>query len=172
MKFSLAKAVPGGAAKQDNKRQAAESQDAPRRSKVLKASDIVIETGPKPPAQMTRKFAANAPVNLVIFKVSDAAGDVWERFKGSDEPLWQLQLSQDSARPLTYQFRDRFSDYLRSTKDVPDTLQELQDECGIRLVVGDKNDPDDVGFVQWRPALYAVGDLSNARSPVLSFPPT
>ena len=143
MKFSLAKAVPGGAAKQE-KRPAEEPQESQRRTKVLKASDVVIEDGPKPPAQMTRKFAANAPVNLVIHKVSDAAGDVWERFKGSDEPLWQLQLSQDSARPLTYQFRDRFGDYLRSTKDVPDTIQELQDECGIRLVVGDKNDPDDV----------------------------
>ena len=75
----------------------------------------MIEDGPKPAMQTTRKLAANAPVNLVIYKVTDFAGDVWERYKGTQEPLWQIQLSQDSARPITYQMRDRFSDFLRSS---------------------------------------------------------
>ena len=69
----------------------------------------------------------------------DIAGDVWERYKGTQDPLWQIQLSQDSARPITFQMRDRFSDFLRTTDGMPNTLQEMQDECGIRLVVGDKN---------------------------------
>ncbi len=99
----------------------------------------MIEDGPKPAMPTTRKLAANAPVNLVIYKITDVAGDVWERYKGTQEPLWQIQLSQDSARPITYQMRDRFSDFLRTTDGVPNTLQELQDECGIRLVIGDKN---------------------------------
>ncbi len=68
----------------------------------------MIEDGPKPAMQTTRKLAANAPVNLVIYKITDVAGDVWERYKGTQEPLWQIQLSQDSARPITYQMRDRF----------------------------------------------------------------
>ena len=103
----------------------------------------MVEDGPKPPAQLGRnKFAANAPVNVVIYKISDIAGDVWERYKGSEEPLWQLQIAQDSARSITYQWRDRFADYLRTTAEVPSTLQDLQEECGIRLVVGDKNVAD------------------------------
>ena len=102
----------------------------------------MVEDGPKPPAQLGRKFAANAPANVVIYKISDIAGDVWERYKGSEEPLWQLQIAQDSARSITYQWRDRFADYLRTTAEIPSTLQDLQEECGIRLVVGDKNVAD------------------------------
>ena len=62
---------------------------------------MVVEDGPKPAAAAARKFASNAPVNLVIHKAADSAGDIWERYKGSDEPLWQLQLGQNSMRPLT-----------------------------------------------------------------------
>ena len=102
MKFSLAKAVPGGAVKE--KRPAEESQEAPRRTKALKASDVIVEDGPRPAAQTVRKFAANAPVNVVVYKMTDIAGDIWERYKGSEEPLWQIQLAQECARPITYQF--------------------------------------------------------------------
>ncbi len=45
--------------------------------------------------------------------------------------------------PITYQFRDRLGAYLRATENMPDTVLALQDECGMRLVIGDKQDPDD-----------------------------
>ena len=32
---------------------------------------------------------------------------------------------------------------------------------GVRLVVADRADPEDVGFVQWRVAFYVAGDLNN-----------
>ena len=32
---------------------------------------------------------------------------------------------------------------------------------GVRLVVADRTDPEDVGFVQWRVAFYCAGDLNN-----------
>jgi len=103
MKFSLAKAVPGAGKQQETKRPAEEPKET-RRSKVLKVSDVVVEAeGPKPTAMVQRKFASNAPANLVIFKMADHAGDVWDRYKGSEEPLWAMQLSQDSARPSARQ---------------------------------------------------------------------
>ena len=98
MKFSLAKAVPGAGKQLETTKRPAEQPQETRRSKVLKVSDVVVEDGPKPAAMVQRKFASNAPANLVIFKMADNAGDVWDRYKGSEEPLWGLQLSQDSAR--------------------------------------------------------------------------
>ena len=137
MKFSLEKVVTA----QDNKRPAEQQPVETRRSKIFKASDVVVEDGPKPAAAGAKKYSSNAPVNLVIYKVTDKAGDVWERYKDQDGvPLWMVQISQDSARPITYQFRDRFSDFLRVTEGAPDNLQDLQEKCGYRLVVGDRND--------------------------------
>ena len=39
---------------------------------------------------------------------------------------------------------------------MPATLQELERAAGVRLVVTDRQDPDDVGFVQWRVGWYAT----------------
>ena len=55
--------------------------------------------------------------------------------------MYQCQIRHDVARSITYQFKDKFADYIRSCPNTPDTLAELQDKCGIRLVIGDKNDP-------------------------------
>eukprot|EP00973_Karenia_brevis_P054317 7546968-Karenia_brevis.AAC.1 len=55
--------------------------------------------------------------------------------------------------------RDSFNDFLRAAhaadNAMPATLTQLEPAAGVRLVVTDKADPDDVGFVQWRVAFYA-----------------
>ena len=41
----------------------------------------------------------------VIRKYSDCAGDCWEAYRTeADQPLWQIQIKQDVARSITYQF--------------------------------------------------------------------
>ena len=62
-KFTLSKAVAG---KQQEKRPLEEvKQQQPTRSKILKASDVQEEDGPKPQKASTRKLSANAPVEVV-----------------------------------------------------------------------------------------------------------
>ena len=140
MKFSLSKAVAAASPhKGDNKREAPPESKASR-SKALKLADVKIEDGPKPSPQNTRKLSASAPVQIVIYKTTDSAGFLWDRFKGTEQPLWQIQISHDTPRPITYHFRDRISDFLRTSDGLPDTLRELEDECGIRLLIGDLNE--------------------------------
>ena len=54
--------------------------------------------------------------------------------------------------------RDGFNDFLKSKhsaeNQLPQTVQELANRAGIRLVVADAKDPEMVGFVQWRVAFY------------------
>ena len=56
--------------------------------------------------------------------------------------------------------RESFNDYLKNAHSAEDTLpktvQELAERAGIRLVVADAKDPENVGFVQWRVAFYAI----------------
>eukprot|EP00973_Karenia_brevis_P016462 2254807-Karenia_brevis.AAC.3 len=42
---------------------------------------------------------------------------------------------------------------------VPRSLKELQDKAGIKLVLTDGTDPDNVGYIQWRVAFYVAGGL-------------
>ena len=42
---------------------------------------------------------------------------------------------------------------------MPTTVADLEKSAGIRLVIGDQKDPEDVGFVQWRSVFYVAGDL-------------
>ena len=141
-KFSLSKAVAAGAEK---KRALADNAPStPQRAKALKASDVAVEeTGPSPQKVNITKLSANSPVTVVIRKYTDRAGDAWEayRFDEADEPLYQVAIKHDVPRPITYQFREKLASFLQATKDVPDTIAELQD-AGIRLIVGDRNDPD------------------------------
>ena len=44
---------------------------------------------------------------------------------------------------------------------MPTDVRALEDAVGVRLVVADRTDPEDVGFVQWRVAFYLAGDLNN-----------
>ena len=57
------------------------------------------------------------------------------------------------------------NDFLRNAHaadaDMPTDVRALEDAVGVRLVVADRTDPEDVGFVQWRVAFYCAGDLNN-----------
>ena len=49
--------------------------------------------------------------------------------------------------------RDALLDFLRASHKadpaMPTNLRQLEQLAGIRIIVTDRADPDDVGFVQW-----------------------
>ena len=100
-----------------------------------------------------------------MYKVTEEAGDIWEAYQGNGVPLWQIQLEHAAVPSVTYKIRDNFNEFLRDVseknKSCPTSLQDLEQGAGARLVVTDRSDPEDVGFVQWRPAFYVAGDLNN-----------
>jgi len=156
-RFSLEKTVGGGKTVIVPAKRPAETTPSTG-SKMMKMSQVVEEDGPKPQQQPSnRKLSTNAPVQVAFYKYSDCAGDLWESYKtDDDQPLYQVQIRHEAPRSLCYQFQAKFADFCKNTEGVPDTLAELQ-EHGIRLIIGDKNDPEGCRFVQWRPCFYIVG---------------
>ena len=57
------------------------------------------------------------------------------------------------------------NEFLRSLhkedEAMPGTVQELERQLGVRIVIADRTDPEEVGYVQWRTAFYIAGDLKN-----------
>ena len=59
---------------------------------------------------------------------------------------------------LSRSFNDFLQQAARDKSDgYPKALDDLS-KAGIRLVIADSNDPDSVGFVQWRVAFYVAGE--------------
>ena len=139
---------------------------SPKRFKVPCASSVTLLEVPKLP-QAARSLPETAPVLVVMYKVSDCAGDLWDQFNGQDVALWQVQMDHPvRTSSICYQIRDAFGHYLEAESEenetLPKTLQDLASKAGVRLVVTDAKDPDDIGFIQWRPAFYvAADDLTN-----------
>ena len=130
------------------------------RAKLPRASEISVEQILRP-AQTPRRLPTSAPVDVCFMKYTDQASDLWELFQGkNDLPLYQIQIQHLAQRAVTFQMRDSFNDFLRATHAVdnamPATLQQLESAAGVRLIVTDKADPDDVGYVQWRVAFSAT----------------
>ena len=140
-RFRLQLAV--GAGKQEKRPLEEAAQQEPRK-KGFRASDVVIEEdGPKPKKTTFggKKFASNAPIQVIVFKYSDCATDTWQTFRAEEEQaLFQVQIKQDVARSVVlYQFREKFGEFIREAHGL--TLLEFADKYGIRLVIGDANDP-------------------------------
>ena len=139
-------------------------QTGGRFAKLPRAGDISVEQGPRP-AQAPRRLPAVAPVEVCMYKYTDQAADLWDLFQGKDDvPLFQVQVTHQAQRSIVFSIRDSFNDFLRAAhaanEAMPASVQQLEAAAGIRLVVTDRADPDDVGYQQWRVAFYAV-DLPN-----------
>ena len=103
-----------------------------------------------------QRLPTTAPFNVCVYKVSDKAGDCWPDVeKYPTYALYQVQIAHEARPSILISLRDSFSDFLKemSTENdsYPGSLEVLRDQGCIKLVVSDKIDPENVGFVQSAP---------------------
>ena len=153
VRFTLSAAAVG------KKRQA---ETAQKQSKVPKVSEMkAMETRAPTPRTST-----NAPVNVCCYKVGDNAGDMWALYKETQTKLWQVQVDHDARPSISINIVNQFNEFLKdnATKSpgLPDSVQKLQQDAGIKLVLANTEDPDGIGtFVQYRVAFYMAGDAES-----------
>ena len=156
MPFKL-KAQTTGGQKRDAKTSLDTAASLSKRAAVPNANALVMmESAPK--VARPQRLPQVASLNIVIYKVTDRAADVWPQYQ--EDPtmkLWQVQLDHAARPSFLFQHRDAFEEFLRQAhaKDtsVPETLRGLEEEGGIRLVIADRADPDGV---QMRVRTHAV----------------
>jgi hypothetical protein len=96
---------------------------------------------------------STAPFNVCVYKVSDKACLCWSDYENDPTyALYQIQVAHDARPSMLMNIRDSFSDFLKemSTKDesYPCNLELLRDEGCVKLVVTNKADTENIGFVQ------------------------
>ena len=101
-----------------------------------------------------QRLPATAPCNVCIYKVTDKAGDCWSTFEGCIKAsLYQVQMAHDARPSILFNLRDSFGDFLKEAsaekEGYPSSLEVLLNDGGIKLVLTDKDDPENSGFVQW-----------------------
>jgi len=69
--------------------------------------------------------------------------------------LYQVQISHEARPSVLLSLRDSFADFLKDMSiendAYPGSLDVLREQGCIKLVVSDKADPENVGFVQSAP---------------------
>eukprot|EP00973_Karenia_brevis_P041718 5773832-Karenia_brevis.AAC.1 len=161
-KFSLS-----GTASGSMKRPAQTPSDRSDR-KTPRAGDCVVEIGLKP-QRAAQRLPTHAPVVLCMYKYTDEAADIWASYEGKEGvQVWQVQMQHEARPSITFGIMDEMNSFLRkrNAKDngFPASLKELQEEAGIRLVLTDRTDPDEVGYIQWRVAFYVAGDEGSLQN--------
>ena len=136
--------------------------------KRARASEIVIEQGPRPQKPASRR-PETAPWHICIYKVSDCAGDLWSNFESAeDAALYACLMEHEARQSALLYLRDAFNAYLASARvenpAIPQDLPSLQEKCGIRLVVADAEDPLGVGVKQWMTCFYVAGALESLHN--------
>lgn len=131
-----------------------ESDPPSKKPKIPKVSDLVIIQGPKPPVPLR---ASDGNIHVWIYKVCDDASYLWDDAKGVAEPLWQIQFQHDAPDSVCVNMYDKFSKFLSEGENYPNTLDELKHKALIKLVISGNDDPDNIGYLRYRTALYVVG---------------
>ena len=91
-----------------------------------------------------------------MYKVTDKAGDCWSDVeKHGTYALYQVQIAHEARPSILISLRDSFSDFLKEMSaendSYPGSFELLRDQGCIKLIVSDKVDPENVGFVQSAP---------------------
>ena len=110
-----------------------------------KATDLIIEEGPRPPKSRRRQQSAECVVCIYLY--SRDATTVWENCKQPGLMLWQVQLDHNARNSITVGFYESFTKFLQQEESAPDSIKGLA-EAGIKLILTDTSDPDDVGFIR------------------------
>ena len=107
--------------------------------------------------------SADAPVIMSVYKYSDEAQDWLYQTREAGKTLYACILGHDAYPSVCFGLVDRLGRFLaeNAANGYPGNLAALR-EAGIALVLTKNEDPDQVGYVAYRPVFYVVGDLENS----------
>ena len=123
---------------------------------ILKVSAL-MEEAPQPPK--IRKRQATAECVVAIFPYTKDAKTIWDACTEQGSTLWQVQLEHNATESITVGFYESFGKFLQQEESAPSSIHGLA-EAGIKLIITDATDPDQVGFIRWRAAFYVTGDVA------------
>ena len=125
--------------------------------KTPKASELSPQVAARAPMQ--ERTPRDAVIQVHIRTYTNDASAFVHTFP--EQPMWQVQVVHAAVPSVTFDIVRSLGAFLarehEADPEVPGSLADLYAACHVKLVVTDSHDPDGVGFVKWRVALYAAG---------------
>ena len=79
-------------------------------------------------------------------------------------------MDHDARPSVSVNIVGGLNEYLKASKGLPESVQKLQSEAGIKLVITNLDDPDSLGcFVQYRVAFFVAGEVESLANFFLLF---
>ena len=80
------------------------------------------------------------------------------------------QVDHDARPSVSVNIVGGLNEYLKASKGLPESVQKLQSEAGIKLVITNLDDPDSLGcFAQYRVAFFVAGEVESLANFFLLF---
>ena len=133
----------------------------PETPKSVPLVSTLIEVGPPPPK--IRRRAEKAECAVAIYPYTRDAATIWEACTKQEATLWQVQLEHNARDSITIGFYESFTKFLQQEESAPDSIKDLA-EAGMKLILTDTSDPDQIGFIRWRVAFYVAGEVADLHN--------
>ena len=125
-----------------------------------------VKKSARPKAQTTSRLPETAPVTVTIYKYTNSAAD-FVNGAAEDRPLYQVMVSHPARPSVAYNMVYRMNSFLQAMAQRdptwPDSLYILRNSHGVSSIPTRTVDPDDVGYVPYRPAFYVEEDSTGER---------
>ena len=122
--------------------------------------DLKLQKAPRVEKRTKRKSEVG-PVRMSVCLYSNEAADFMPSAAGG-EALHGCIFTHEAYPSVTYNVLDRLARFLGRTaaQGNPANIGTLR-ASGVFLVLTKNTDPDQIGFVPYRPVFYVVGDVCN-----------
>ena len=104
---------------------------------------------------------------MVFVQKYGGTGGTWNDLFVPEGSVYQLQIDHVAYPSILFRFLDSFREFITaehaSNAEFPDSLPKWEERYTSKVVLTSKGDPDGVGRVQWRLAIYVSPNMEHVR---------
>ena len=150
------------APKQFNLKKRGQAKTSPQKEPLASSSVRVAELSAKavPRTSIGKRVHGEVPIELSILQNSSSSSNAADMISTFPEKLWQIQIRHPSITGnLVASMNSFLTDMHQTNASMPASLQQLRADNAILIQLSSTEDPMQIGWQQWRVAVYAAGDL-------------
>ena len=140
------------------------AHEVPKRYRVAPPSAALLKDIDGPRREVPHTIPVSAQMTMVIYKISDRAGDSLPGYSDVQAGLFEVMMEHVASPSILHRMRVEFDGFLRHSHhtgaddEAPASLEDLDALAGITLLQAPTNNPDADGHAVFSTKWRVVGD--------------